>query len=192
MVSVTPRPLFTPGKDPLPCVQEAVLYPGPVWTGAENLAPHRDSIPGPPSPQPVAIPTELHRSTRQHHAKFPFFQKIRHEEQGIFCGLLGFKQWCTSSFGFCTVVCVNSLRAVAYTLRTLLPIYRTGVPLHSGCCILYIYIYIYIHFSTNISTEYFKHAALSPFFSSKCCLFHNANFFGSCIIHILRTGCATI
>ena len=26
------------------------------------------------------------------------------------------------------------------------------------------------------------------FFSSKCSLFHNANFFGSCIIHILYTG----
>ena len=26
---------------------------------AENLGPHRDSIPGPSSPQPVAIPTEL-------------------------------------------------------------------------------------------------------------------------------------
>ena len=33
-------------------------------------------------------------------------------------------------------------------------------------------------FSTNISTEYFKHAAHSPFFSSKCRLFHNAIFFG--------------
>jgi hypothetical protein len=28
------------------------------------------------------------------------------------------------------------------------------------------------------------------FFSSKCRLFHNATFFGSCIIHILHTGCA--
>ena len=26
-------------------------------------------------------------------------------------------------------------------------------------------------------------------FSSKCILFHNANLFGSCIIHILYTGC---
>ena len=26
------------------------------------------------------------------------------------------------------------------------------------------------------------------FFSSKCSLFHNANLFGSCIIHILYTG----
>jgi len=42
----------------------------------------------------------------------------------------------------------------------------------------------YIFFSTNISTEYFKHAAHSPFFSSKYGLFHNATFFGSCIIHI--------
>jgi hypothetical protein len=50
----------------------------------------------------------------------------------------------------------------------------------------------YIFFSTNISTEYFKHAADSPFFSSKCLLFHNATFFGSCIIHILHTVCAKI
>ena len=28
-----------PEKDPVPIVQEAVWAPGPVWTGAENLAP---------------------------------------------------------------------------------------------------------------------------------------------------------
>ena len=39
-------------------------------------------------------------------------------------------------------------------------IYMTGVPLPSRCCILYT-------FSTNISTEYFKHAVHSPFFSSR-------------------------
>jgi len=33
-----PRPLFTPGKDPVPIVREAEWAPGPVWTGAENLA----------------------------------------------------------------------------------------------------------------------------------------------------------
>ena len=38
----------------------------------------------------------------------------------------------------------------------------------------------FIYYSTNIRTEYFKHAAHSPFFfSSKCRLFHNATFFGS-------------
>ena len=55
-------------------------------------------------------------------------------------------------------------------------------PLTAKRCILYIY-------STNVGTEYFKHAVYSPFlFSSKCSLFHNANLFGSCIIHILYTG----
>ena len=59
-------------------------------------------------------------------------------------------------------------------------------PLTSKRCILYIY-------STNISTEYFKHALYSPYyFSSKCNLFHNANLFGSRIIHILYTECAKI
>jgi hypothetical protein len=47
-------------------------------------------------------------------------------------------------------------------------------------------------FSTNTSTEYFKHAAHSPFFSSKCRLFHKATFFGSRIIRILHTECDKI
>jgi hypothetical protein len=38
-VSVTPRPLFTPGKDLVPIVQEAGWAPGPVWTSAENFDP---------------------------------------------------------------------------------------------------------------------------------------------------------
>ena len=62
---------------------------------------------------------------------------------------------------------------------------RTAL-LTSKRCILYIY-------STNIGTEYFKHGKNSPFFcSSKFSLFHNSNVFGSCIIHILYTGCAKI
>jgi len=38
-VSVMPWPLFTPGKDLVPFIQEARWAPRPVWTGAENLAP---------------------------------------------------------------------------------------------------------------------------------------------------------
>ena len=58
--------------------------------------------------------------------------------------------------------------------------------LTSRRCILNIYL-------SNILTEYFKHAAHSPFFfSSRCRLFRNAIFFGSCNIHILNTGCAKI
>jgi hypothetical protein len=37
---------FTPGKDPVPIVQDAGWASGPVWTCAKNLAPHRDTIPG--------------------------------------------------------------------------------------------------------------------------------------------------
>jgi hypothetical protein len=37
-VRFTPRPLFTPGKDPVSIVQEAGWVPGPVWTDAEKLA----------------------------------------------------------------------------------------------------------------------------------------------------------
>ena len=37
-VSVTPRPLLTPGKDQVPIVQEDGWAPVPVWTGAENFA----------------------------------------------------------------------------------------------------------------------------------------------------------
>ena len=37
-VSITPRPLFTPGKDQVAILQEAGWAPGPVWTGAKNLA----------------------------------------------------------------------------------------------------------------------------------------------------------
>jgi hypothetical protein len=48
-----------PRKDPVPIVQEAGWAPGSVWIGAENLAPHRDSIPGPSDPLPVAIATAL-------------------------------------------------------------------------------------------------------------------------------------
>ena len=36
----TPGPgRFTPEKDPIPIVQVVGWAPGPVWTGAENIAP---------------------------------------------------------------------------------------------------------------------------------------------------------
>ena len=48
MVSSTPRPHFTPGKEPVPILQEAGWTPGPVWTGGKSR-PHRDSIPDRPA-----------------------------------------------------------------------------------------------------------------------------------------------
>jgi hypothetical protein len=38
VINVTPRPLYSPVGDPVPTLQEAGWAPGPVWTGAENLA----------------------------------------------------------------------------------------------------------------------------------------------------------
>ena len=58
VVSSTPRPHFTPGKDLVPILQEAGWAPGPVWTGRKSR-PHRKSIPDRPACSLVAITTEL-------------------------------------------------------------------------------------------------------------------------------------
>ena len=50
-VSVTPQPFFNPPprKDPVSIVQEVGWAPGPVWIGAENLAPTRIRSPDRPA-----------------------------------------------------------------------------------------------------------------------------------------------
>jgi hypothetical protein len=69
-VSVTPRPLFTPRKDPVPIVQEAGWAPGPVWTGAENLTPNRIRSPDRPA-----------RSQSLYRLRYPAHNKITEGEQ---------------------------------------------------------------------------------------------------------------
>ena len=58
MVSSTPRPYFTPGKDPVPIVQEARWAPRPVWTDGKSR-PTGIRSPDRPARSSVAIPTEL-------------------------------------------------------------------------------------------------------------------------------------
>ena len=58
MVSSTPRPHFSPGKDPIPIVQETGWAPGSVWTDGKSR-PHRDSITDRPTRSSVTIATEL-------------------------------------------------------------------------------------------------------------------------------------
>jgi len=48
VVSSTPRPKLTLGKDPVPILQEAKWGPRTVWTGGK-FRPHRDSIPNRPA-----------------------------------------------------------------------------------------------------------------------------------------------
>jgi hypothetical protein len=38
VANATPRPLYARERGPLPIVQAAAWSPGPVWTGAQNLA----------------------------------------------------------------------------------------------------------------------------------------------------------
>ena len=54
----------TPGKDPVPIVQEAGWAPGPVWSGG-NPRPHRDSIPDRP-----ALSRSLYRLSYRAHFFF--------------------------------------------------------------------------------------------------------------------------
>ena len=58
VVSSTLRPHFTPGKDPVPILQEAGWAARPVWTGGKSR-PHRDSFSDRPARSSVAISTEL-------------------------------------------------------------------------------------------------------------------------------------
>ena len=58
MVSSTPRPYFTPGKDPVPIVQEAGCVPGPVSTGGKSR-PMGIRSPDRPVRSSAAIPTDL-------------------------------------------------------------------------------------------------------------------------------------
>jgi len=62
-VSLMPRPLFTPGKDPVPIVQEAGWAPGPVWTGAENLV-----------PTGIRSPDRPARSQSQYRLRYPAYK----------------------------------------------------------------------------------------------------------------------
>jgi len=48
VVSSTPRPHFTPGKNPVPILQEDEWAPGPIRLGGKSR-PHRDSIPDRPA-----------------------------------------------------------------------------------------------------------------------------------------------
>ena len=67
MVSSTPWPHFTLGKDPVPILQGTGWAPEPVWTGGKSR-PHRDSIPDRPAPSQslyqLSYPAHLFKAYR--------------------------------------------------------------------------------------------------------------------------------
>jgi len=69
VVNSTPRPHFTPGKDPVPIVQEVGWASGPVWTGGKTRL-HRDSIPDRPARSQslyrLSYPAHTHTHTHTH------------------------------------------------------------------------------------------------------------------------------
>jgi len=82
VVSSTLRPYFTPGKDPVPILQEAGWAPGPVCAG-EKSRPRRDSIPNHPARSQslyrLSYPLCCHGpriSTRTSHISWPFLLKV--------------------------------------------------------------------------------------------------------------------
>ena len=84
----TSRPgRFTSRKDPVPTAQEAGWASGPVWTRAENLTPHWDSIPGPSSRR-----NSLYRLSYRGPPKeiWAYFKKIWEDEK-IFVKVWGKK-----------------------------------------------------------------------------------------------------
>jgi len=70
----TPRPHLTPGKDPVPILQEAGWAPGPVWTGGKSR-PHQDSIPDRPAHSQslyrLSYPAHTHTHTHTHTQTHP-------------------------------------------------------------------------------------------------------------------------
>ena len=69
LVSSTLRPHFTPGKVPVPILQETGWAPSRVWKGGKSR-PHRDSIPDLPARSPslyqLSYPAHTHTHTHTH------------------------------------------------------------------------------------------------------------------------------
>jgi hypothetical protein len=71
VVSSTPRPHFTPGKDPVPIIQEAGWAPGPVLTGGKSR-PHGIRCPDRP-----ARSQSLYRPSYPAHEVYILYVNIR-------------------------------------------------------------------------------------------------------------------
>jgi len=103
VVSSTPWPQFTPGKDPVPILHEA---PGSVWTGGKSR-PHRDSIPD----RPALVSGYTDWATR------PTIQD----------GIFNYTRQKYSEFT--SVIFITSCRCLYYSTRFFVPFFSSAVQL---------------------------------------------------------------
>ena len=152
VVSNTTCPHFTPGKDPVPIVQEAGWAPGPVWTGGKSR-PRRDSIPDRP-----ARSQSLYRLSYPAHTlvTYAIYNNMYISPTSVFKRVSMYSH--SELVSQIEIEIRSALDINRLTLKD--PYMGRTAPLTSKRCILYIY-------STNIDTEYFKHALYSPFFLFK-------------------------
>jgi hypothetical protein len=132
-VSVTPRPLYTPGKDPVPIVQEAGWVPGPVWTGAENLAPTGIRSPDLPARSQslyrLSYPAhgfnntiqQIYNRSTEYNMETLFKEYIQGDSGGI-CNTLGNESMCDSKQKKFIYTCVRFLTVTELRVF-LIPVY---------------------------------------------------------------------
>ena len=75
VVSSTPRPHFTPGRDPVLILQEAEWAPGPVWKGGKSR-PHWDSIPDRPAPSQSLYQLSYPAHSRKVYSKLEYKARL--------------------------------------------------------------------------------------------------------------------
>ena len=127
VVSSTHRPLFTPGKDPLPIVQEAGWAPEPVWTGAENLAPT-----GIRSPDRPARSQSLYRLSYRARTILSTALKFQQERKENLLTCIRYKIP-QNSTAICSVLRMRCLHYVECALKGMWnfwAIRQTKIPLH--------------------------------------------------------------
>ena len=83
-----PRPLFTPEKDPVPIVQAAGWAPGPVWTGAVNLAPTGIRSPDRPSRDYLRSYIPIQEAMKLEDVKHTAMYRFSHFAQNYACAIL--------------------------------------------------------------------------------------------------------
>ena len=142
-----------------------------------HLPGNRNTIPRLPSLQCSHVATAL---SRRNSIRILCSISFQHQSYG-------FEIIQQNSFLCCVIACLQNRLLMSINLLTPNVNYSGRTALLTSRFAFYIFIQ-QIQVLNILNMVY----TLRFFLSSKCSLFHNSNVFGSCIIHILYTGCAKI